>query len=214
VRFGREGAMKSLLAAAVLAVSAFGAAPALAADYQMDKAQSAIVFTVDHMGFSRQTGVFRNFDAKLNIDTVRPDLAKLSVTIQTASIDTFDAKRDLDLKSAAWFDVAHYPTITFVATRILRRGEVAADIYGDLTLKGVSRPIALTVALNRQGDNQVGRPTLGFTATGRLKRSDFGLGPGGPLVGDEVTLTINSEFGLSAAWAAPPPKPAARPRPR
>jgi polyisoprenoid-binding protein YceI len=207
--------MKAFLAAALLAVAATGAisAPARAADYQMDKAQSDIVFTVDHMGFSRKTGVFRNFDAKLNIDTVRPDLAKLSVTIQAASLDTFDAKRDVELKGPGWFDVAHYPTITFVATRIVRRGDVAADIYGDLTMKGVSRPVTLQAALNRQGDNAQGRPSLGFTAQGRVRRSDFGLGPPPPLVGDEVILTINSEFGLSAAWAAPPPKPPVR-RPR
>lgn len=206
--------MKAFLAAALLAVTAAGAisTPARAADYQMDKAHSDLVFTVDHMGFSRKTGVFRNFDAKLNIDTVRPDQAKLQVTVQAASIDTFDAKRDADLKGAAWFDVAHYPTITFVATRIVRRGEIAADIYGDLTMKGVSRPVTLQATLNRQGDNMMGRPSLGFTAQGRVRRSDFGLGPPPPLVGDEVILTINSQFGLFFNTPAPA-RPAAR-RPR
>jgi polyisoprenoid-binding protein YceI len=70
--------------------------------------------------------------------------------------------------------------------------------------------MTLTVRLNRQGDNAQGRPTLGFTAQGRLRRSDFALGPPPPLVSDEVLIQINAEFGLSAAWAQPPPKPPAR----
>jgi polyisoprenoid-binding protein YceI len=101
--------------------------------------------------------------------------------------------------------------MTFLATRIVRRGDIGADVTGDLTLKGVSRPVTLTVVLNRQGDNAAGRPSLGFTATGRIKRSDYGMTRMAGMVGDEIALTVNAEFGLNAAWANPPP---AAPPPR
>jgi polyisoprenoid-binding protein YceI len=203
--------MRSVRAALAAVVLSACAGSAFAADYVLDKGHATMVFTVDHAGFSKTTGVFRNFDAKLSIDTVRPDAAQLSVTVQTNSIDTFNTARDNDLKSANWFDAAHFPTMTFLATRIVRRGDIGADVTGDLTLKGVSRPVTLTVVLNRQGDNAAGRPSLGFTATGRIKRSDYGMTRMAGMVGDEIALTVNAEFGLNAAWANPPP---AAPPPR
>lgn len=199
--------VRAALAAVVLSACA---GSAFAADYVLDKGHADMVFTIDHAGFSKKTGVFRNFDATLNVDTTRPDQAKLSVTVQTNSIDTFNTARDTELKGVNWFDVAHFPTMSFVATRIVKRGDIAADVTGDLTLKGVSRPVTLTVVLNKQGDNAAGRPSLGFTATGRIKRSDYGMTRMAGVVGDEIMLTVNAEFGLSAAWATPPAAPPRR----
>ena len=99
------------------------------------------------------------------------------------------------MRSAQWFDAAKYPTITFHATKVLRTGPTEARIEGDLTLHGVTRPVTLVAHFNAAGINPIDKAyTVGFQATGKIKRSDFGVSTYVPLIGDEVDLILSGAF--------------------
>ena len=185
----------SLCLAALLAM---GAAPAFAAPvtYALVKDHVDVSFGIDHLGFSTTHGWFRHPDATLVLDANNPEAAKLSVTIDTASIDTNQEQRDKDLRGPMWLDTAKYPTMTFVSTKVTRGSDPnTALVEGDLTLHGVTKPLALHVRMNKMGPSPFGgAPTVGFTAVGVLKRSDFGIATFLPSIGDEVKLLIDAEF--------------------
>ena len=189
------------------ALAALAASPALAAPvtYNLVKDHVDVSFGIDHLGFSTTHGWFRHPDATLVLDADHPEDAKLSVTVDTASIDTNQAERDKDLRGAMWLDTAKYPTMTFVSTRIVRTSDDTADVVGDLTLHGVTKPLTLKTRMNKMGPSPFGgTPTVGFTAVGILKRSDYGIATYLPAIGDEVKLLIDAEFNV------PGPPPAAK----
>jgi polyisoprenoid-binding protein YceI len=185
--------MKKTLAAAALAVSM--SAPALAAEpWTIDESHTAITFTVDHFGYSTVHGFFRDFDGELSLDPDAPEASAVAFTIQAASLDTLFEKRDEHLRSADFLNVAGFPTITFQSTGIERAGDGAAKVAGDLTIKGVTRPVVLDVRLNKLEPSPMTKaPTAGFTATAVIKRSDFGVSTFIPAVGDELTVRIDTE---------------------
>ena len=124
-----------------------------------------------------------------------PANSRIEVTIETASVDTFFAKRDEHLRSADFFNVAEHPTMTFKSTKVERTGENTARMVGDLTLLGVTKPVALDVTLNAFKENPINnKMTAGFTATGSIKRSEFGMKAYVPAVGDTVALRIDMEM--------------------
>jgi polyisoprenoid-binding protein YceI len=185
--------MRSLLAAAALAVSlsapAFAAAP-----WTIDNSHTTITFTVDHFGYSTVHGFFREFAGELNFDPEAPESSKVAFTIQADSLDTLFAKRDEHLKSADFLDVAKFPTITFQSTGVDVIDDDAARVTGDLTIKGVTKPVVLDVELNKLAPSPMTQaPTAGFTATTVIKRSDFGVSTYVPAVGDELTVRIDAE---------------------
>jgi polyisoprenoid-binding protein YceI len=166
--------------------------------WTVDKAHSNVKFTVTHMMVSDVDGVFKNYDATIVAN--KPDFsdAKVQVTIQTSSITTDNEKRDQDISSPDFFDVATYPTMTFVSTGISKSSDKHYKLKGNLMLHGVTKPVEFI--LWYRGTTQSNKlDDAGFQLTGTIKRSDFNLGSKFPsaAVSDEVTIKANGEFGKS-----------------
>ncbi len=162
--------------------------------YKLDKSHAKILWSVSHFGFSTYTGEFTDFDARLTLDPARPDRSRLTATIALASVATHNDALDTHMRSADFFDVAAHPTATFVSREVRQTGPRTALVTGDFTLRGVTRPLTLDVVFNAAGDNMAGVYTAGFSATGTIRRSEFGMTYGVPAVGDEIELRISGEF--------------------
>jgi polyisoprenoid-binding protein YceI len=182
------------LPAALVALSAASASIA-AESYNLEKTHADLLFSIDHAGFTQKHGAFRDFDGTLQYDAAKPENSKVEITVKTDSVDTAFAARDKDLKGEMFLDVAKYPDMHFVSTRVVPGPNEELRVEGNLTLHGVTKPITLQAKLNKKGPNPFDkRPTLGFSATSSLKRSDFGITRAIPLIGDVVTITIDAEF--------------------
>lgn len=171
--------------------------PALleAGSYAVETAHTRVMFGVSHFGFNDYFGEFTGATGTLVLDTQNPAASKLDVTVPTANIHTSNAKLDGELKSADWFDAAKYPTITFKSTSITVTGPGKADVAGDLTMHGVTKPIVLSAIFNAAGPNPMSKVyTSGFHVSGNIKRSDFGINTYLPAIGDEVKLMISAAF--------------------
>jgi polyisoprenoid-binding protein YceI len=188
-----------------LIVMSAGAAQADPVPFKFDKGHADISFSVSHLGFSMVRGGFREFDGELTLDRANPEASKVSATIYTYSVDSGLEARDKHLRTADFFNVVKFPTMTFVSNTVKPNGrdKNKADITGDLTLLGVTKPVTLSVTLNKLDANpRTNAMTAGFTATGKIKRSDFGMSFGAPALGDEIQITINIEA-TEAATKAP-----------
>jgi polyisoprenoid-binding protein YceI len=182
-------------APAAQAAQAAPAAPAVrAGDYKLDKSHAKILWSVSHFGFSTYTGEFTDFDARLTLDPARPERSRLTATIAIPSVATHNDALDTHLRSADFFDAAAHPTATFVSTEVRPTGPRTARVTGDFTLRGVTRPLTLDVVFNAAGNNMAGTYTAGFSATGTIRRSEYGMTYAVPAVGDEVELRISGEF--------------------
>jgi len=177
------------------------AAPAMARDYVLNKGHTEIRFSWNHAGVSEQSGEFTAFEGTLSLDEADVTKSVLDVTIQTASMATGFKPLDDDLTSKNFFEVAKYPTIHFKSTAIRKTGTATAAVTGDLTIHGVTRPVTLDVKLVFRGKHPVGQfidyykgDWLGFSASGTLLRSDFGVGRYAPLVSDTIHLAISTEL--------------------
>lgn len=161
--------------------------------YTIDPNHSYVLWHVNHFGFSNPSGKWLA-EGTIEVDEKKPQDAKLNVKINTANINTGIPKLDEHLKGTEFFDVAQYPTATFVSNKIQLTGKNTAKITGTLTVHGVSKPVTLDVKLNKVGISPItDKKTAGFTATGKLKRSDFGISAYLPGLGDEVKLDIEAE---------------------
>jgi len=188
---------------AMLAVGVASAASA-ADTYHLEKTHVDLLFSISHAGFTEKHGSFRDLDATLEYDAAKPENSQVTVVVKTDSLDTAFAPRDKDVKSEKFLDVAKYPEMRFVSTKVTPEPDHMLRIDGDLTLHGVTKPLTLHAKLNKEAPNPFDkRPTLGFSATGSLKRSDFGIATYIPVIGDEVNLTIDAEFNRSAAQEIP-----------
>jgi polyisoprenoid-binding protein YceI len=187
----------ALAPAATLAQGANSADPAAvqAGTFKLDPAHSKITWSVNHFGFSTYIGQFGHTDATLTLDPKTLGATALEVTVDAASLGTLNAALDNQVKSKNFLDVAEFATATFHATKVTRTGDRTADIAGDLTVRGVTRPLTVQATFIQAGRNPVD-PTyrMGFAGTAKLKRSDFGMTYLLPTLGDEVTLTIEAEF--------------------
>ena len=168
-----------------------------------DKAHTQVEFGVKHMMFTTVKGHFRSFEATLRMDEANPSESTVEVRLDAASIDTAAPDRDGHLRSADFFDVANHPEITFRSKRLENASfEEGArfQMIGDLTIRGVTREIALDVTFDGQGLDPWGQHKTAFTAEGKLDRHDFGLTwnqaleTGGVLVGREIRLAISAQF--------------------
>lgn len=175
------------------------ASPALTT-WTIDAAHSHVEFAVRHMMISTVKGRFGGVTGTVRTDESNPANAQVEVEIDAATIDTREAKRDAHLQSADFFDVGKFPTLTFKSTRVT---DVAGDqfrLIGDLTMHGVTREVTLDVTSEGRGTDPWGNERAGFTATGKLKRSDYGLTwnqaleTGGLLVGDDIKIAIDVEL--------------------
>lgn len=198
--------MNCILAVTFLATTLVTAAHA-ASDLTHDLAQvqgghfviepnhTQVAFGISHLGFTTYFGHFTDATGTLELEPAKVAASKLDVSVPTATIATTSDKLNEELRSAQWFDAAKYPTITFHATKVLRTGPTEARIEGDLTLHGVTRPVTLVAHFNAAGINPIDKAyTVGFQATGKIKRSDFGVSTYVPLIGDEVDLILSGAF--------------------
>ena len=182
----------------VAALLAGLAAPALAADYAVDPNHTQATFTVTHLAISRVSGKIPVIGGTVTLGSANLPTA-ISVQLSTKDLDTQSADRDRDLRSADWFQVDKYPTMTFVAKSITGTPQ-AFTVVGDLTMHGVTKPVTLSAKeLGRMTDAR-NRTHIGYNATGTLDRRDWGLNwgkttPGGGLIaGNDVTLDLNVEI--------------------
>jgi polyisoprenoid-binding protein YceI len=158
-----------------------------------------VEFSIRHLMIATVKGRFADVQGTVVIDDADPLATSIDVTIDAASIDTRMAQRDEHLRSPDFFDVANFPTLTFKSRRMVRDGE-DVKVTGDLTIRGVTREVSLNVTANGQQTDPWGGTRAGFEATGRIKRSDFGLTwnqaleAGGVVVGDDVKLSIDVEL--------------------
>ncbi len=161
--------------------------------YIFDSSHTYVLFHIKHFGFSNPSGKWMA-KGQLILDEKKLQNSKVNVTINVAGIVTGNPELDKHLKGADFFDVAKFPTATYVSTSIDRTGKDRAIVHGNLTLHGVTKPITLTVKLNKKGNNPINNKlTLGFTASTTLRRSDFGITTLLPGLGNDVKLDIEAE---------------------
>lgn len=191
--------MKKHLPLLVLAALCGSVLTARADDtYKLDPVHSSINFKVRHF-FSFVNGSFKKFEGTIKVDPDHPEKSSVTATIDTASITTQNDKRDEDLRSDHFFDVAKYPTITFKSKSVKQTGADSADIVGDLTMHGVTKEITLHGKFLGKGTGLQGKPISGWQVTPEpIKRSDYGLTwskaiEGTAVVGEEVTISIDIE---------------------
>ncbi|MGC1486504.1 MAG: YceI family protein [Albidovulum sp.] len=185
--------MKSLILAAVLGVAA-SQALAAAEDYTLDPSHSQIVFNYDHVGYSTTYGVFSGFDGKITLDQEDPAASSVSVSFPVKSMFTGWQERFDHFMSPDFFDAADDEMVSFASTAIEVTGDKTALITGDLTLNGVTKSVVLDAVLNQIGEHPVtNKPSVGFTATTMLVRSEYNLGMFAPYVSDEVQVMISLE---------------------
>jgi polyisoprenoid-binding protein YceI len=184
-------------ASLVLAQQGPSSSPATveAGSYKVESNHTQVGFSLSHFGFSHFSGLFSGATGTLQIDPARPAASKFEVTLPISSVTTTVSKLDEELKSDQWFDAAQYPTATFTSTQVTPTGKGSATIAGNLTLHGITRPVTLTAHFVGGGVNPLNKAyTIGFDATGTIKRSEFGVKTYVPMVGDEVQLTIAGAF--------------------
>lgn len=166
-----------------------------AGTYQVDPAHTQVTWEVNHMGFSMLQGQFGAQGGSITIDPKRPAATKVDVTFAINDLSVTSAQFATHLKSADFFDAAQHPTARFVSTSVTPRGATKATLNGNLTIKGVTKPVSLDVTFVGAGTNPMSKKAnVGFTATGTIKRSDFGVGAYAPVVSDNVKLTVQAAF--------------------
>lgn len=190
------------LAYAAASLAAFLTAPALAdpVEYQFDKSHTAIRASWTHLGFSNQSLYLTDYDGVLLLDFEEPQNSTIDVTFNLAGglWTGVDQERfEGHLNSPDLFNTAEFPSARFVATEFVAEDGQTGTMTGDLTLLGQTHPVTLNVTLNKHEPNPFSNvETAGFTATGTLNRSEWGLGYGVPKISDEITLEINTELNV------------------
>ena len=165
--------------------------------YTLDPSHTYVQWRVSHLGFSHQTGKWMA-QGTLQLDKTNPKNDKVNVTIKLADIITGNDKLNEHLDGEQFFNVAKFPTATFVSDKVDVTGSKTASVKGILTVHGVSKPVTLNVTFNKAGKNPISdKMSVGFSATARIKRSDFGMTTLLPLLGDEVLLNIEAEGSLT-----------------
>jgi polyisoprenoid-binding protein YceI len=175
--------------------------------FVLDKNHTEIGFKVRHF-VSKVGGKFSKFEGTIVLDRAKPEDASIDVKIEAASIDTGNPNRDKHLNSPDFFDTAKFPEITFKSTKVAAKGKDSYDVTGDLTMRGVTKPVTLTVTANGFTSDGRGGQKTGFDVSGKLNRKDFGVSwnamvDSNPMLSDDVDLQITVEANK------PSPKPAA-----
>ncbi len=164
-------------------------------EYTLDPAHAALIFKVDHLELSTYVGRFNSFDASLDFDPKNVAATRLSGVVDMNSMDTNDSELEDTIKGTDWFDVAQFPQATFDTTNVQVLDDSRFEFTGDLTFRGITKPVTLTATFNGGADNFLtGKYTLGFTAMGSFKRSDYGMDSFAGIIGDEINLEIFAEF--------------------
>lgn len=184
--------MKKIFFTAMFAASLAGVAQTT---YTVDKNHTKIGFIAKHFGISEVDGKFNNADASLKSSKEDFSDAVIEMTADVKSIDTDVEMRDNDLRSENWLDAEKYPKITFKSTSFKKVSDKNYKLAGNITIKGVTKPIVFDVVYNGKHMNPMSKKnSVGFTITGKLNKNDFGVGKDSPAVGDEIQLRANTEF--------------------
>lgn len=206
-----------LWVALMLAASA-AAAVAEPRPFRIDPNHSLVGFNIRHF-FSRTPGRFKEFNGIVQLDEKNLAASSVEVTIQTASVNTENERRDGDLRSRNFFHSDSFPAMTFKSTKVVPGPDKSFLVYGDLTIRGVTKPVTLEATILGVGQVAMGgrppRTIAGFEARTTIDRKDFGivwnsvLDQGGTMLGDDVTITLQIE----AVWMDPnaPQRPAGQP---
>jgi polyisoprenoid-binding protein YceI len=187
--------MKKTLVSTATALALLAASPAMAEDYVIDTkgAHASIQFKIAHLGYSWLYGRFNTFSGEFSYDEKQPSAARVSVEIDTASVDSNHAERDKHLRSKDFLDVSKYPTATFVSTGFESDVDGNGTLTGNLTLHGVTKPVSISVSQVGTGKDPWGGYRRGFEGSTTLTLKDYGidfnLGP----ASTEVELILNVE---------------------
>ncbi|MCR6701192.1 MAG: YceI family protein [Dokdonella sp.] len=185
--------LRRTVLASVLALVSAGAYAA-PITYKLDPSHTDVLFTWNHLGFSNPTGHFGQIEGTLVYDEADPTRSSVEATLPLAGLDTHVAKLDEHLKKDEFLDAAKYPTITFKSTKVDNAGSGKLKVTGDLTLRGVTKPVVLDVKLNGAGPHPMKKvPAIGFDATTTIKRSEFGIDAYVPNISDELKVSITTE---------------------
>ena len=188
------------LTVSILAVAFMFGMSVQAAEWNLDPVHSAIEFSVRHLAISKIKGKFKEFEAKMVFDGKAVENGSAEFTIQVASIDTENEKRDNHLKSADFFGAEENPTITFKSKKISAVKDGKFQITGDMTMRGVTKEVTFDCELHGVVQGPGGNTRAGFSAETTINRHDFGvswsktLDAGGLIVGNDVNLTLEREF--------------------
>lgn len=167
--------------------------------WEIDTAHSQAVFSVKHMMFSTVRGHFNVLSGQLHIDEQNPQNSWVEAQVDASSVDTRDEKRDGHLRSPDFFDVQDYPNITFKSTKIEHAGGNEYNVIGDLTMRGVTKPVTFKAEYGGQGKNPWGMQVAGLAAKTKINRKEWGLNwnqaleAGGVLVSEDVNIEIDLE---------------------
>jgi polyisoprenoid-binding protein YceI len=187
--------LKKTLAALVFGSGLLSVGQANAADYVIDKeGQHAFVtFKISHLGYSWLYGSFKDFDGSFSFDAASPEASKVKVKLQTASLDSNHAERDKHLRSADFLNTSKYPEAVFESTAVKSTGDGTADITGNLSLNGVTKPVVIAATFIGEGKDPWGGYRAGFEGSTRIQLKDFDiqrdLGP----ASQEAELIISVE---------------------
>jgi polyisoprenoid-binding protein YceI len=204
----RKFVSASILALTLAVATAASAAPAT---WTIDQNHSQVGFSVRHF-FSKVPGTFSKFSGSVVYDPQKPENSSVKADIDPSSIDTKNEKRDNHLRSEDFFDVAKFPTLTFVSTKVTSAGKDKLKVDGNLTMHGVTKPVTLDVTFLGAGPSREGEQRSGFEAKTTVNRKDFGilwnktLDQGGTMLGDDVDIQLNVEGVIRPDQPASPPK--------
>jgi polyisoprenoid-binding protein YceI len=188
---------------AAAAAFAFISLPIHATAYILEPGHTEGIVRWSHLGFSNPTAQFSRVEGMLNFDPANPTHSSVVATITLANMSSGVPDLDDNLRSVDFFDIAKFPTATFKSTNVQQGGALdKLVVIGDLTVRGVTRPITLDVTINKVGINiRNNTPAVGFDATTTLKRSDFDLGMYIPQVSDEVSVHITAQADEAKGYA-------------
>ena len=185
--------MKKVVLSLFAAFALFSFTALEVANWSLDGVHSRLGFTIVHNGITNFNGQFSNFDVKISTPNEDFTDANIEMTAQANSINTSNEKRDGHLKSADFFDVEKFPTLSFKSTSVKKAKGNKFTITGDFTMHGVTKPVTLTGIQSGISKNYAGTPVSGLIVTGVIKRSDFGVGKAGKGLSDEVSLIADLE---------------------
>ncbi|MEG0481862.1 MAG: YceI family protein [Acinetobacter sp.] len=162
--------------------------------YKIDPTHTATVFTWNHLGFSTPSANFSDIQGTIQVDNDQPEKSSVSVTIPVKSLNTNVPVLDSKLQDSDWFNTAKYPNIRFQSTKVETTDKKNFKISGNLTVKGITKPVVLDAVLNNQAQHPMLKvPAIGFNASTTIKRSDFDIAAYVPAVSDAIDIQITTE---------------------
>lgn len=166
----------------------------------LDPAHSELTFKIKHLMISNVSGAFKNFSAKATTEGTDFSKANINLTAEMNSISTNNEQRDAHLRNSDFFEVEKFPQLKFTSTRIEQTDDESFNLYGNLTIKGVTKPVKLTMEFNGIMKDPYGQEKAGFLVSGKIKRSDWGINlnvpleTGGLMLGEEVRIQSEVQF--------------------